>query len=82
MFRWYQNAERCYVYLTDVSKGVQGEGDRSKAEWEVAFRGSRWFTRGWTLQELIAPLRVEFFAKERLYLGDKKTLEHLIQEVT
>ena len=48
----------------------------------MAFRDSRWFTRGWTLQELIAPAIVEFFSKERTLLGDKKSLEKLIQEIS
>ncbi|APA15329.1 hypothetical protein sscle_14g100990 [Sclerotinia sclerotiorum 1980 UF-70] len=59
MFRWYQNAARCYVYLSDVSKPDTGVDDQRA--WEEAFRKSRWFTRGWTLQELIAPRLVDFF---------------------
>jgi hypothetical protein len=47
MFRWYQNATRCYVYLSDVSK-PDTRADDQRA-WEEAFRKSRWFTRGWTL---------------------------------
>ncbi|KAF2627610.1 hypothetical protein BU25DRAFT_439998 [Macroventuria anomochaeta] len=56
MFRWYQNATRCYVYLSDVSARKRKLGDIStKFTWEPAFRASRWFMRGWTLQELLAP---------------------------
>ena len=44
MFRWYQNAARCYVYLSDVSKPDTGADDQRA--WEEAFRKSRWFTRG------------------------------------
>ena len=50
--------------------------------WESAFRKSRWFTRGWTLQELIAPPSVEFFSSEGKRLGDKKSLERQIHEIT
>jgi hypothetical protein len=83
MFRWYQRAEKCYVYLVDVSTPsndiyVQGK----QSTWEAAFRDSRWFTRGWTLQELIAPAEVEFFSKEGKRLGDKKSLEKIIHEIT
>jgi hypothetical protein len=46
------------------------------------FGESRWFTRGWTLQELIAPLKVEFFSKEWQHLGTKDTLSHIIERVT
>ncbi|KAH8588759.1 hypothetical protein B0O99DRAFT_524437 [Bisporella sp. PMI_857] len=83
MFRWYRNAKKCYVYLTDVSvPSHDGDVRPSQSTWEAAFRDSRWFTRGWTLQELIAPTIVEFFSKERTLLGDKKSLEKPIQEIT
>jgi hypothetical protein len=79
MFRFYQDAARCYVYLTDVS--IRGDGSHSE-DWEVQFRRTRWLRRGWTLQELIAPSSVEFFSKERTRLGDKRSLEQLLFEVT
>lgn len=50
--------------------------------WELAFQRSRWFTRGWTLQELIALTSVEFFSMEGERLGDKRSLERQIQEIT
>ena len=50
--------------------------------WEPAFRASRWFTRGWTLQELLAPTSVEFFSKDSQRLGDKTSLEKQIHEIT
>ncbi len=46
------------------------------------FRNHRWFTRGWTLQELIAPEKVEFFSGEGLQLGDKIFLEQQIHDIT
>jgi hypothetical protein len=50
MFRWYQNAAKCYVYLSDVSIRKRKASDpSSEYTWESAFRSSRWFTRGWTL---------------------------------
>jgi hypothetical protein len=73
MFRWYRDAERCYVYLSDVS---------SSTPWEQAFRHSRWFSRGWTLQELIAPSIVDFFSKEEVWLGDKASLVTILCEIT
>jgi hypothetical protein len=83
MFRWYKNAAKCYVYLSDVSTTGQKESDRlSEYTWESTFRSSRWFTRGWTLQELLAPSSVEFFSADRELLGDKKSLEPLIHEIT
>jgi hypothetical protein len=82
MFRWYRNATRCYVYLADVSVDSQDPTSQSFQSWGPAFRKSRWFTRGWTLQELIAPPFVEFFSMEGKLLGDKKSLERQIHEIT
>jgi hypothetical protein len=73
MFRWYRNADRCYVYLSDVPT----------ADVDLqAFRRSRWFTRGWTLQELLAPRTVEFFSQEGQKIGDKQSLELQIHQVS
>jgi hypothetical protein len=80
MFRWYKNAERCYVHLSDVS--VNARDGSEHVNWESSFRNSRWFTRGWTLQELLAPRIVEFYSRDGVRLGDKKSLEHKICEVT
>jgi hypothetical protein len=83
MFRWYQNARKCYVYLSDVST-IERKASNSFTEytWEPAFRSSKWFTRGWTLQELLAPLSVEFFSREGIRLGDKRQLGRVIHEMT
>ncbi|KAF2823384.1 HET-domain-containing protein [Ophiobolus disseminans] len=78
MFKWYQHAVECYVYLSDVSTSK----DDPQSAWEPAFRRSRWFTRGWTLQELLAPHEVRFFSHEGIQLGDKRTLEQQITEIT
>jgi len=82
MFRWYQSASKCYVCLSDVSKLPSATADTSTEPWESIFRNSSWFTRGWTLQELIAPSSVDFFSKEGELLGDKNSLERHICEVT
>jgi hypothetical protein len=81
MFRWYRYAVKCYVFLSDVPRPTVDSEDRS-LPWESAFQTSRWFTRGWTLQELIAPTSVKFFTKERELLGDRKSLERYICEIT
>ncbi|KAG9229325.1 hypothetical protein BJ875DRAFT_508003 [Amylocarpus encephaloides] len=54
---------KCYVFLTDVSTQMT-DPQLHQDTWETSFRESRWFTRGWTLQELIAPASVEFFSLE------------------
>ncbi|KAI9770372.1 MAG: hypothetical protein M1839_003214 [Geoglossum umbratile] len=83
MFRWYHNATRCYVYLSDVLTAEQKEDDwLTKFAWKSAFQTSRWFTRGWTLQELLAPVSVEFFSYEGKRLGDKISLQQQICEIT
>lgn len=82
MFRWYQKADKCYVYLSDVSRSLFDLVDKSNEPWEATFRKSRWFTRGWTLQELIAPPSVYFFSKEGELLGNKKSLEQHICAIT
>ena len=78
MYRWYQEAEECYAYLADVphnsinrATGVTGPS------WK-----SRWFTRGWTLQELIAPLSVIFLNSEWQEIGTKSNLQRDISEIT
>jgi hypothetical protein len=83
MFRWYYNAAKCYVYLSDVWTRKRKAIDRfSEHTWESDFRSSRWFTRGWTLQELLAPATIQFFSKDWEQLGDKKSLERHIHEIT
>ncbi|KAK8120505.1 Vegetative incompatibility protein HET-E-1 [Apiospora kogelbergensis] len=148
MYRWYQDAVKCYVYLADVPVNGGGAGGPNQApaglnysgpsykvrnyramrgaqyanvsytslkhtdpnytgpsyasldsqapiheqgrpavpptgsSWQAAFRGSRWFTRGWTLQELLAPSVVEFYSSEGCRVGDKQSLKHIIQAIT
>jgi len=65
MFRWYQEAQVCYAYLSDVPD--------EQAGCDVAFGQSLWFTRGWTLQELLAPYSVEFYAADWAPIGSKAT---------
>ncbi|KAK7976191.1 hypothetical protein PG989_014654 [Apiospora arundinis] len=145
MYRWYQNAAKCYVYLEDVSvntSSAAGEGRPGYAagrnyagrgysyralpatytnvsyttlnhtdpnftgptypglneqasdnenltpaqpkdsSWQPAFRNSRWFTRGWTLQEFLASPIVEFYSSDGCRVGDKQSLKPIIQEIT
>ncbi|KAK1076750.1 hypothetical protein LTR33_008676 [Friedmanniomyces endolithicus] len=81
MFRWYHESTKCYVYLQDVP-ALKRDRDSEQPHWEAAFRKSRWFTRGWTLQELIAPRVVEFWSRDGHFLGTKESLEDLIVEIT
>ncbi|KAL5378525.1 hypothetical protein DPSP01_009106 [Paraphaeosphaeria sporulosa] len=81
MFRWYRDAARCYVFLPDVSVPIAAD-IRQEPALEASFRASEWFARGWTLQELIAPASVEFFSSEGRRIGDKRSLEQCIHEIT
>lgn len=77
MYRWYHKAQKCYVYLPDVT--LMG---RSQSELEASFHSSRWFTRGWTLQELLAPRIVEFYSSEGMLIGTKDALALQIYQST
>jgi hypothetical protein len=83
MFRWYRNTARCYVYLSDVSAIPSGDEREARSlPWDSEFQKSGWFTRGWTLQELLAPGVVEFFSRDWHRLGDRISLKSQIHEVT
>lgn len=129
MFRWYQHAAECYVYLSDINlasissrelgvemnepynKDIKDKGENgilrglqerfreilrekdnetthamdrapaSRAFYEPLAR-CRWFTRGWCLQELIAPLKMEFYDAEWHCLGSKQSLSGILFEIT
>lgn len=76
MYRWYKECGVCYAYLSDVRPGEDPNGDRS------TFSSSRWFRRGWTLQELLAPLNMRFYDAGWSCLGTKGDLCHLVETVT
>ncbi|KAI2464777.1 heterokaryon incompatibility protein-domain-containing protein [Annulohypoxylon bovei var. microspora] len=75
MFRWYQDSRVCYAYLSDVSRDTLLTLDSE-------FAKSRWYTRGWTLQELIAPTTLRFYSKEWCYLGTKYEHSELLHSIT
>jgi hypothetical protein len=80
MFRWYRNAEYCYAYLADVPDlDVTGAHLEQPAS---AFHSSRWFTRGWTLQELLAPADFMFFSSGGREIGTKLELSEDISSIT
>ncbi|KAI1638442.1 heterokaryon incompatibility protein-domain-containing protein [Biscogniauxia mediterranea] len=74
MFNWYKNSAVCYAYLEDVS--------RQDPDVAASMRKSRWFTRGWTLQELLAPGNVQFFTVEWEPLGTRTEKSGLISKIT
>ncbi|KAF3808929.1 Vegetative incompatibility protein HET-E-1 [Colletotrichum gloeosporioides] len=72
MYKWYEDAAVCYVYLSDLRDGAGDE----------ALKEQRWFKRGWTLQELIAPREVQFFSQNWLRIGEKAGMAKLLSEIT
>ncbi|KAI0377291.1 heterokaryon incompatibility protein-domain-containing protein [Hypomontagnella monticulosa] len=76
MFRWYRNAAVCYAYLADVPKNLR------LTTIEKKLAKSRWFTRGWTLQELIAPSEVIFYSYDWHQVGTKSELSACISGIT
>ncbi|CAM1508461.1 Fc.00g053090.m01.CDS01 [Cosmosporella sp. VM-42] len=75
MYAWYLGSAVCYVFLEDVPP-------RTPYFPEECFRKARWFTRGWCLQELIAPPRVEFYARDWSDIGTKWGLHKTIKSIT
>ena len=78
MFRWYAEAGVCYAYLSDVEK--KSSSDNSEV-W-VHFRRSRWFTRGWTLQELVSPKVVRFYDRTWNFIGEKFQMLTMLTQIT
>jgi hypothetical protein len=78
MFLWYQASKVCYTYLPDLAP----EDPVDTAEPTGQFARCRWFTRGWTLQELIAPSVVEFYDRDWNMRGTKAELSRVISKVT
>ncbi len=72
MFRWYQASAICYTFLSDVHANVIDK------DVEQQIKSSKWFSRGWTLQEFIAPQIVVFYDQQWGCLGTKQTLSHLL----
>ncbi|KAK4216298.1 heterokaryon incompatibility protein-domain-containing protein [Rhypophila decipiens] len=81
MFEWYRRAEVCYALLVDVP--TLSSEELAKCSYRTsAFRQSRWFRRGWTLQELVAPWSVVFLSQDWTRLGTKSSLAKHIATIT
>jgi hypothetical protein len=76
MFNWYKKSTICYAYLSDYDKPGTSGFD------EQLFRNSKWFTRGWTLQELIAPTKMVFYDRRWVDIGSRTDLGNLISSIT
>lgn len=76
MYKWYADAAVCHAYLDDVPPNLDHYTT------DASFESSRWFTRGWTLQELLAPTHVKFFARDWSFIGDRDSLADQISRAT
>jgi Heterokaryon incompatibility protein (HET) len=74
MYQWYQKAQICFAFLADI--------DITLSTLETALPECRWFTRGWCLQELIAPRNIDFFDTNWNRIGSKTDFTALISKIT
>lgn len=72
MYEWYQKADVCYAFLDDFQK----------LDGRAALSECHWFSRGWTLQELLAPSKVEFYDRNMAFFGDRMALADWIATIT
>ncbi|KAL0934980.1 HET domain-containing protein [Colletotrichum truncatum] len=93
MFAWYKNSTVCFVHLSDLKTPEDHLLPRLLSTKETGlehsfpcsqsnFGACRWFTRGWTLQELIAPDHVEFFDSQWTQFSQKKDCVDILAEIT
>ncbi|KAH7071873.1 heterokaryon incompatibility protein-domain-containing protein [Paraphoma chrysanthemicola] len=76
MWNWYRNSAICYAFLNDVPASDEGAAN------ETAFAKSAWFTRGWTLQELLAPMKLVFYDESWSAIGTRNKLCAAINNIT
>ncbi|KAH8905287.1 HET-domain-containing protein [Coniochaeta sp. PMI_546] len=83
MYRWYSNAMNCYAYLVDTEvRSTQEFLELLLPKTKGKRFLPRWFSRGWTLQELIAPFDLQFFTVDWVCIGSKRALKGAISAVT
>ena len=82
MFRYYSMSRVCYAYLQDVPSNEGPSHTEQSHEWDLQFSQSRWHTRGWTLQELIAPREMILLSGNWDVLGTKLDLADKLEEAT
>ena len=87
MFRWYSEALLCYAHLADVSilhedKVLSAKSTSSCPRVVWGLPSSRYFTRGWTFQEILAPNHVIFFDARWIEIGTKASLLEDLVEIT
>ncbi|KAI5983268.1 heterokaryon incompatibility protein-domain-containing protein [Pisolithus orientalis] len=81
MYSWYQNSQVCYAYIGDIEES-SFPSERNNSKFSKSNGWPEWFSRGWTLQELIAPKRIEFFSKDWIHIGNKRRLGSTLEKIT
>jgi len=81
MYRWYEKSARCYAYLHDVPRDLSFPTEPDSERYSH-YGWPEWFSRGWTLQELIAPHDVRFFNKDWQFIGDKEGYSKTLHSIT
>ncbi|OQO06342.1 hypothetical protein B0A48_08931 [Cryoendolithus antarcticus] len=86
MYRWYGNSQICYVYMDDIDASTltydSGRRKETCQDLRRLLPRSRWFTRGWTLQELLAPAHVHLYDASWSMLGSKTDLRSELFQIT
>ena len=85
MWNWYRDSKVCVVYLADVSDSGasnQHSGWWDNSDFAKAFVASKWFTRGWTLQELLAPVTLVFYDSAWNRIAARSDINGLVSEAT
>lgn len=72
MYKWYENAAVCYAFIADFQEPY----DISQ------LFHCRWFSRGWTLQELLAPKEVVFYGQNWALMGTKEEMPRILEIIT
>ncbi|KAI5984078.1 heterokaryon incompatibility protein-domain-containing protein [Pisolithus albus] len=81
MYVWYANSDRCYAFLHDVdTDALPAKPDNYK--YYKSNGWPKWFSSGWTLQELIAPADVRFFNQNWEYIASKRSSAHELSNIT
>lgn len=79
MYKWYEHAVVCYAYLSDVNSL---EEFMTKIKLNNPSELPRWFYRGWTLQELLAPAKLIFYGASWTRIGEKDEICQALEQVT
>ncbi|KLU91491.1 hypothetical protein MAPG_10009 [Magnaporthiopsis poae ATCC 64411] len=87
MYSWYAHSGICYAYLEDVAypslgRRLSAREDQAWYDFGQPFANSRWYRRGWTLQELVAPRSVTFYDKSWVHIANRSEIAGRLSQIT